>query len=159
TRCRRSRETPGAARRARMPARAGPPGSERLRSLPSCRWSPEISPSYTCSLSSGQFASAELAGARESRRRQAARLRAGADPVAHLGDRALTGTRAPAQPVGQGENLGVGQAAVLEPLQDDAAPAIHLRHLFHREQQELAILAERGDRVALDGRTNARLDA
>src|SRR5215472_7601154 len=54
-----------------------------------------------------------------------------ADPGAQiaLGPRAIAAL--PGEPVGAVEHLGIGERAVVVALQDDAAPARHLRHLAH----------------------------
>src|SRR5579883_525659 len=54
---------------------------------------------------------------------------------------------APRQAVGQPEGLRIGELVGLRLLQCDAATAAHLRHLVDREDQQLAALAQRGDRI------------
>src|SRR5215216_903767 len=56
----------------------------------------------------------------------------------------------PGQPIRRLESLDVRQPAVLETLQPHATSARHLRHLLERENQQLAIFADRGDKLALD---------
>ena len=63
----------------------------------------------------------------------------------------------PGQAVRGLEGLHVGQPAVLVALQPHAAAARHLGHLLEREDQHLAVLADRRDQLALDHRHRARL--
>src|SRR5438105_1727142 len=74
--------------------------------------------------------SPEAVALRESRRHHPSGLGAGAEPGVELGLGAhAVLALAPAQPVGEAEDLGVGEAAVLVALQHDAAAAAHLGHL------------------------------
>ena len=89
--------------------------------------------------------------------RQAAGLGARADPVLELGlgdgERAPRRV-APCHAVGELEHPRVGNAAVLVALQPHALAARHFRHLVEREDQQLAVLADRRDVVAGGGVTS-----
>ena len=63
----------------------------------------------------------------------------------------------PGQPVGQAEHLCIRQPAVLVALQDHAGAARHLRHLVQREDQQLAVVADDRDVVALGRHAKRRL--
>src|SRR6185437_2101393 len=54
------------------------------------------------------------------------------------------------QPVGEAEDFGVGEAAILVALQHDAAAAAHLGDLLDPADQELAVVAEQRHDVAVD---------
>src|SRR3546814_2237373 len=89
------------------------------------------------------------------RSRQAAGLRALADPGAQIGLRAHPpGPGRPGQPLFAIEGLGIGQSAVLVLLQDHAPAPRHLRHLTQEDQQQLPVIPDDGNVVALDGPTD-----
>src|SRR5215471_4535616 len=89
-------------------------------------------------------ASAEAIALGEAARHQAAGGGARAEPIGKVGlgarpDLAL----APGQPLGEGEDLGIGKAALAEALQHDAAAAGHLRDLLELADEHLAVVAEK----------------
>src|SRR5690242_7020517 len=91
----------------------------------------------------------EALGARPAFFGHAARLGALAAPELQLACR--DDAAGPRQPLLELEGLRVGQAVGLRLLQGHAAAAAHLGHLLEREDQELAPLAEGGDRIGAVG--------
>src|SRR5258708_1543186 len=96
----------------------------------------------------------ELVGLRKALWRQAAGFGAVADPFLKLGpcdgERA-PGRVAPGETVGDGENPGVGKAAILVTLQPRALAARHFVELREREHKKLTILPDDRDMIAGGG--------
>src|SRR5262245_38021895 len=87
---------------------------------------------------------------------------AGVGAVAAPGGQLLEGERegapggiVPGKPVLALEGLEVGEPAVLETLQPHAAAARQFGHLIEREDHHLAVLADRGGKLAFDYRQRA----
>src|SRR5690242_12093348 len=83
-------------------------------------------------------------------RRQPSGLGALADPIAkvRLGPRLIA--QPPAEPIGQAKHLCIRQSTVAVALQDHAAAARHLGHLLERKDQQLAVVANDRNVVAVD---------
>ena len=97
--------------------------------------------------------------AREAVRREPPRLRALAYPVAQIGFGPRLVAKLPGQAVGQPEHLRVGQPAFLVALQNHAAAARHLRHLIQRKNQQLTVVADYRDMIAIRQNTQRRFFA
>src|ERR1700726_883352 len=92
-------------------------------------------------------------------RRQAAGIGAVAAPVGELLERQREDAArrvGPGQPIGALECLNVGETAVLVTLQPHTAAARHVRYLVEREDDHLAVLADRRHQFAFDRRDGAR---
>src|SRR4030088_1479219 len=103
---------------------------------------------------------AERVAAREALRGEPSGIGAVAAPIGKLLERErkrAAGSIRPRQPLLHLEGLDVGQPAILVALQPHAASPRHLRHLFERENQHLAIVADGGDQLALHHPDGARL--
>ena len=103
--------------------------------------------------------SLEPIGLRKALWRQAAGFGAVADPFLELGpgdgERA-PGRVAPGEAVGDGEDPGVGNAAVLIALKPRALAARHFVELRKREHEQLAVLPDDRDMVAGGGNDHRR---
>src|SRR5208283_879931 len=87
-------------------------------------------------------------------RRQAAGFGSVADPILEFRARHIEGPArgvGPAQTFGEGEDLGVGNAAVLITLHPDSLAARHARDFLEREDEQLSVLADNRDVIALGG--------
>src|SRR5262249_41932766 len=67
-----------------------------------------------------------------------------------------TGGIGPRESLLRPEGLEIAQPAILVALQPHAAPSHHLWDLIERENHHLAVLADRGDELALNHREGAR---
>src|SRR5690348_9003038 len=93
----------------------------------------------------------ELAVLVEAARGKAAGLGALADPVLPVVGGLLTAAAVdPAEAVGLAEGLDVDQTAIAEGLDLHALAARHLGQLVGLEDDELAVLADRGGEIAFD---------
>src|SRR6516225_11032618 len=101
----------------------------------------------------------ERVGAREPLRRQPSGISAIAAPISKLLERereGATGGVGPRKALLRLEGLEIAQPAILVALQPHAAPSRHLWDLIEREDHHLAVLADRGDELALNHREGTR---
>src|SRR5262245_7625613 len=97
--------------------------------------------------------SGEFINSRKAFGRQPAGISAVAPPVGEFTEckgKPTPRTIGPGQPVGALERLEVGEPAVLVALQPHTPTPAHLRHLFEREHQHLAVLADNRHQFAVN---------